>query len=77
MRHVLGCWDVYTRLFILVHSSATLNSQGRYSKTDSDWVSMFLLFFIIHQLEKNNSESDSNDIVSAYIIVVVVDSSNL
>ncbi len=52
-----------------MHSSAAINSQGRYSKTDSDWVSMFLSFI---SWGKKNSESDSNYIVSVFIIVAVV-----
>ncbi len=41
--------------------SAALNSRAHYSRMDSDWLSVF---FIVHQLEKNSSGSDSNDIVS-------------
>ncbi len=33
------------RLFVLSsHSSAALNSRARYSRMDSDWVSMFVSF---------------------------------
>ncbi len=41
-------------------ASAALNSRARYSRIDSDWLSMFLSFISW----KNRSESDSNDIFS-------------
>ncbi len=50
------------RLYILsARASVFLNYQARYSRIDSDWLSMFLLFI---SWTKNRSESDSNDIVS-------------
>ncbi len=56
--HTSGRYHLYIQS---ARASVALNSPAPYSRMDSDvWASVF----IIHQLEKNRSESDSNDIVS-------------
>ncbi len=50
----------YCPFILSAYSSAAWKSRACYSRTDYDWLSIF----IIHQLEKNRFESDSNDIVS-------------
>ncbi len=50
------------RLYILsACASVALNSPARYSRVDSD---LAVNVCIVHQLEKNRSESDSNQIIS-------------
>ncbi len=63
------------RLFILsASSSATLNSQARYIRIDSDWVSMFLLFilFFIWNYIKNLNVIPTISFLFAFIVIAVV-----